>query len=60
MFIPMKSMMYTRPKIYTSLWGVDKLILSFHLLGLEIAFSSENEMTVFANQNTLSFLNFRF
>ena len=25
MFIPMKSMMYTRPKIYTSLSGVDGL-----------------------------------
>ena len=30
-----------------------KLILSFDLLGLEIVFSLENEMTVFANQNTL-------
>ena len=30
-----------------------KLHLSFDILGLEIAFSSENEMTVFANQNTL-------
>ena len=41
-----------------------KLTLSFDLLGLEIAFSSENEMTVFTNQNTLYafiiFLNFRF
>ena len=30
-----------------------KLILSFNALGLEIAFSLENEKTVFGNQNTL-------
>ena len=30
-----------------------KPVLSFDILGLEIAFSLENEKTVFANQNTL-------
>ena len=41
-----------------------KLILSFDVLGLEIASSLENEKTVFANQNTLYafiiFFNFSF
>ena len=39
-------------------------MLSFDVLGLDIAFSLENEKTVFANQNTLYafiiFVNFSF